>query len=72
MVLEGASIYNIRFWYLRAPACLYQVSKSWRPTFIVMRLIHMTTCALSHLVLKDAIIFHSSVLISIIPCAVPN
>jgi len=35
-MLESASVCNIRLWYLRAPACLYHVSKSYRPPFIVM------------------------------------
>jgi len=28
MVLEDASVCNIRLWYLRAPACVYHVSKN--------------------------------------------
>jgi hypothetical protein len=38
---------------------IYHVSKSWWPPFIAMRLLQVTTCALSHLVLKNSIICHS-------------
>ena len=43
----------------RRLAYIYQVSKNWSSPFMAMCLLHVSTCALSHLMLKYSIIFDS-------------
>ena len=69
-MLEGAIVYNIRFWCLRAPVCLCHISKSWWPLFTAILLLQVRTCALLHMLLEDPIIFYTSVRIFIRPCAI--